>query len=41
MLPMNPLTGKRYRGINALHLLSEGCDDPRWMTYKQAVSTGA
>lgn len=35
-LPINPSTGKRYRGINALHLMSEGRGDPRWLTYKQA-----
>ena len=38
--PFNPVTGKRYHGINVLVL---GMDirafqtaDPRWMTYKQA-----
>jgi len=41
LLPMNPVTGKRYRGINAIQLLSQGHDDPRWMTYQQAVATGA
>ncbi len=41
MLPANPLTGKRYRGINALYLMSQGRADPRWMTYKQADSVGA
>lgn len=41
LLPMNPVTGKRYRGINALQLLSQGHDDPRWMTYKQAAAIGA
>jgi len=41
MLPTNPLTGKRYRGINAIQLMSEGRADPRWMTYKQAASIGA
>ena len=40
LLPMNPLTGKRYRGINAIQLMSEGHADPRWMTYKQAASIG-
>ncbi|MEG0884405.1 MAG: zincin-like metallopeptidase domain-containing protein, partial [Janthinobacterium sp.] len=40
-LPFNPSTGKRYKGINALHLMSEGHEDQRWMTYKQAASTGA
>jgi len=41
MMPMNPTSGKRYRGINAIHLMSQGYDDPRWMTYKQAQAAGA
>lgn len=40
-LPMNPVSGKRYRGINALHLMSEGRSDPRWLTYKQAQAMDA
>lgn len=39
--PLNPVTGKRYHGINVLIL---GMDfrafqsgDPRWMTYQQAM----
>lgn len=40
-LPMNPTTGKRYKGGNALYLLAQGYDDPRWMTYKQAEKMGA
>ncbi|QOJ24438.1 MAG: DUF1738 domain-containing protein [Gammaproteobacteria bacterium] len=40
-LPMNPTTGKRYRGINSLNLMSRAYTDPRWLTYKQAVSLGA
>ena len=42
--PFNPVTGKRYHGINVLIL---GMDmrafqtgDPRWMTYQQAQETG-
>ncbi|MGZ8884910.1 MAG: zincin-like metallopeptidase domain-containing protein, partial [Halobacteriota archaeon] len=38
--PMNPTTGKRYRGINAIQLMSEGRTDQRWMTYKQAEAVG-
>ena len=34
-LPMNPTTGKRYKGINAIHLMAQGRSDGRWMTYKQ------
>lgn len=41
MLPMNPATGNRYRGINAIFLTMQGRDDQRWMTYKQAAAVGA
>lgn len=34
--PLNPTTGKNYRGMNALWLAMQGYDDPRWMTLKQA-----
>ena len=40
-MPYNPTTGKRYQGINALQLMSEGHDDQRWMTYKQASALDA
>lgn len=40
-MPMNPTTGKRYRGGNALYLMMQDHDDPRWMTYKQAEKVGA
>ena len=40
-MPLNPTTGKAYRGGNAVHLMAVGLQrgyaDPRWMTYKQAV----
>lgn len=39
-LPYNPITGNRYKGINAIHLLSQERDDQRWMTYKQATELG-
>jgi len=39
--PMNPTTGKRYRGINAIYLMSQEYSDQRWMTYKQAAAVGA
>lgn len=39
--PMNPTSGKRYKGINAIHLMAQGRSDSRWMTYKQAAATGA
>jgi len=41
LMPMNPTTGKRYKGINAIHLMAQGRDDARWMTYKQAAAAGA
>ncbi|MCP8325985.1 zincin-like metallopeptidase domain-containing protein, partial [Xylella fastidiosa subsp. multiplex] len=41
LLPMNPSTGKRYKGINAIYLMSQKRTDPRWLTYKQAEALGA
>jgi putative DNA primase/helicase len=41
VLPVNPTTGKRYRGINSLNLMSRAYTDPRWLTYKQAVNIDA
>lgn len=41
MMPFNPTTGKRYKGINAIHLLSQGRDDQRWLTFNQAKAAGA
>lgn len=39
-MPMNPTSGKAYRGGNALHLMMtamhQGYEDPRWITYRQA-----
>lgn len=40
-LPINTTTGKRYKGINAIHLMSQGRSDQHWMTYKQAEAVGA
>lgn len=40
-LPMNPTTGKRYKGINSIQLMMQGRSDPRWLTYKQAEAAGA
>ena len=38
--PFNPVTGKRYRGINVLILGMDvrafQSEDPRWLTYQQA-----
>jgi putative DNA primase/helicase len=39
--PMNPTTGKRYKGINAIFLMSQDRADQRWMTYRQAAAAGA
>jgi antirestriction protein ArdC len=40
-MPINPTTGKAYRGGNAIHLMATGLrrgyGDPRWMTYRQAA----
>lgn len=41
MMPLNPTTGKRYKGINAVFLMSQGYNDQRWMTYKQAEAVEA
>lgn len=35
-VPLNPTTGKNYRGMNALWLGMQPYEDPRWMTLKQA-----
>ncbi|HCF5415053.1 TPA: DUF1738 domain-containing protein [Pseudomonas aeruginosa] len=40
-MPMNPTTGNRYKGINAIQLMMQGRSDPRWMTYNQAQDQGA
>ena len=43
-VPLNPTTGKSYRGGNAIHLMATGIrrsfEDPRWMTYRQASEQG-
>lgn len=41
LLPLNPTTGNRYKGINVIHLMSQGRTDPRWLTYKQAQALEA
>ena len=41
LLPVNPTTGKRYKGINAIQLLAQGRSDQRWMTYRQARAAAA
>ena len=41
--PMNPVTGRAYRGINALALAMSPRafgGDPRWMSYRQAAARG-
>lgn len=44
-LPVNALTGRRYRGLNTLVLWAaaqaQGYTDPRWATYRQWASLGA
>lgn len=39
--PINALTGKPYRGGNALALMLQERKDPRWLTYNQAQTLGA
>ena len=43
--PLNPVTGRRYQGLNAIVLRSEaverGYTDPRWLTCEQARKLGA
>jgi antirestriction protein ArdC len=43
-MPLNPTTGKSYRGGNAVHLMvvgmRNGYEDPRWLTYRQAQEKG-
>jgi antirestriction protein ArdC len=39
-IPMNMVSGKRYRGINVWLLNSAGYASPWWMTYKQARNLG-
>lgn len=40
LVPINPVTGKCYKGINALLLMAQERNDQRWMTYNQSVSLG-
>ncbi|MGL4734155.1 MAG: zincin-like metallopeptidase domain-containing protein [Enterovibrio sp.] len=40
-IPVNPTTGNRYKGINAIYLMAQGFTDHRWLTYKQAEAVGA
>jgi antirestriction protein ArdC len=42
LTPINAITGKGYRGINAEYLMyfSPDNSDPRWCTYKQAQEQG-
>ena len=40
-LPINPTSGNRYKGINSIHLMSQGYSDNRWLTYKQANTMDA
>lgn len=38
--PQNAITGRPYRGINVLLLMSRGYGDPRWCTFNQAKAKG-
>lgn len=37
---INAITGKPYQGNNQNELLATGYEDPRFMTYKQALQIG-
>ena len=37
-LPHNPVTGTKYKGINAISLMSAGYSDPNFMTYNNAAT---
>lgn len=43
-MPHNPISGKSYKGSNALYLMAvqeqKGYSDNRWLTYKQAEGVG-
>lgn len=39
--PYNIVSGKRYKGINSLNLMTQPFEDPRWMTFNQANAKGA
>ncbi|MDE0165211.1 MAG: ankyrin repeat domain-containing protein [Bryobacterales bacterium] len=43
--PFNPVTGKRFKGLNAIQLKSvaqeKGYNDPRWMSFQTANRVGA
>jgi len=39
-IPVNPTTGKDYKGMNALWLAMQERKDPRWMTVNQASYAG-
>lgn len=40
VLPINIISGKRYKGINVLMLMMQGFPDHRWMTFNQARDKG-
>lgn len=39
--PYNIDSGRRYKGINSLNLMTQPFEDPRWMTFNQANAKGA
>ncbi len=40
VVPHNPVTGTRYKGVNFLYLTMQRKPDPRWVTFKQAQAKG-
>jgi len=37
-LPYNAVSGNRYKGINTFSLMLAGHEDPRWLTFNQALA---
>lgn len=38
LLPFNPVTGTKYKGVNVISLISRGFTDPRFLTFKNIQS---
>lgn len=40
IIPHNPISGTRYKGVNSIYLTMQGKPDPRWVTFNQAQKKG-
>jgi len=40
-MPLNPVTGDRYKAVNAIHLVNQGYKDHRWLTRDQVKTASA